>query len=38
MFTVKQAVIRAKYFINDTRNIWEWSEKVYEYAKHLSEY
>lgn len=23
--------------INDTRNIWEWSEKVYEYAKHLSE-
>ena len=29
---------KVHYIINDTRNIWEWSEKVYEYAKHLSEY
>ena len=29
---------KVHYIINNTRNIWEWSEKVYEYAKHLSEY
>ena len=26
---------KVHYLINDTRDIWEWSEKVYEYAKHL---
>ena len=26
------------YIANDTRDIWEWSEKVYEYAKHLPEF
>ncbi len=28
---------KVHYLINDTRDIWEWSEKVYEYAKRLPE-
>lgn len=27
---------KVHYLINDTRDIWEWSEKTYEYAKQLS--
>ena len=28
---------KVHYIKNDTRDIWEWSEKVYEYAKQLPE-